>query len=233
MYWNDDAPPKDVTISDDVVDLLFSIRCREIPVDHVHALSTALKAAAPEIFENNDIAIHSIHMASSAHGWERPDFNTEEHLILSHRTKLTLRVRKENTSQIQQQLLGATLDIDGCELVIGKAKSKPLSKQGTIYSRHIQCLEDEAEDETRFMQRMAAELETLGIPIKKALCGKTSLLYTPDGEILTRSLMLADLTTEESIKLQQYGLGGGQDMGCGIFIPHKGIDAVENIDNDK
>jgi CRISPR-associated protein Cas6 len=232
MFWNDDTPPKETTIPDDVVDLLFSINCREIPVDHAHALSTALKAAAPEIFESFDIAVHSIHVASSAHGWERPDFNTDEHLILSHRTKLTLRVPKESATQIQQSLHGATLDIDGCELVIGKAKSKPLSKQGTIFSRYIQCLEDEGEDETRFMQRMATELENLGINIKKALCGKTTLLHTPDGEILTRSLMLADLSAEESVKLQHHGLGGGRDMGCGIFIPHKGIDAVEKTDNN-
>ncbi len=232
MFWNDDTPPKKTTIPDDVVDLLFSISCREIPIDHAHALSTALKAAAPEIFESSDIAVHTIHVASSAHGWERPDFNTDEYLILSHRTKLTLRVPKESATEIQQRLHGATLDIDGCELIIGKAKSKPLSKQGTIFSRYIQCLEDESEDETRFMQRMAAELEKLDITIKKALCGKTTLLHTPDGEILTRSLMLADLSTEESVKLQHHGLGGGRDMGCGIFIPHKGIDAVENIEND-
>jgi len=233
MFWNDDKPPEKTTIPDDVVDLLFSISCREIPVDHAHALSTALKAAAPEIFESSDIAVHTIHVASSAHGWERPDFNTDEHLILSHRTKLTLRVPKESAAEIQQRLYGATLDIGDCQLIIGKAKSKPLSKQGTIFSRYIQCTGDENEDENRFMQRMAAELEKLGISIKKALCGKTTLLHTPDGEILTRSLMLADLTTEESVKLQHHGLGGGRDMGCGIFIPHKGIDAVENIENDK
>lgn len=231
MFWNDDTPPKEKTIPDDVVDLLFSISCREIPVDHAHALSTALKTAAPEIFESSDIAVHTIHVAGSQNGWERPEFNTDEHLILSHRTKLTLRVPKESSSQIQQRLHGATLDIDGCELVIGRARSKPLSKQGTIFSRYIQCLEEEGKDETLFMQRMAAELENLGITIKKALCGKTTLLHTPDGEILTRSLMLADLTAEESANLQHHGLGDGRDMGCGIFIPHKGIDAVEKIED--
>jgi hypothetical protein len=38
--------------------------------------------------------------------------------------------------------------------------------------------------------------------------------------------MLADLSTDESIRLQQQGLGPRRLMGCGIFIPHKGIDAV-------
>jgi CRISPR/Cas system CSM-associated protein Csm4 (group 5 of RAMP superfamily) len=38
--------------------------------------------------------------------------------------------------------------------------------------------------------------------------------------------MLADLKPEESLRLQQQGLGPHRLMGCGIFIPHKGIDAV-------
>ena len=229
MFWNDDKPQKEFIPPDDTIDLLFSISCREIPVDHVHALSTALKEEIPEHFENSDIAVHSIHVAGSQNGWERPDFNTDEHLILSHRTKLTLRVPKHSAAEIQQRLHGVALDIGGCELVIGKAKIKSLSTQGTLFSRYIQCLENE--DENQFLQRMAAELEKLGITIKKALCGKTTLLHSPQGEILTRSLMLADLTAEESVKLQQHGLGAGREMGCGIFIPHKGIDAVEKIED--
>ncbi|MEN8212826.1 MAG: type I-MYXAN CRISPR-associated protein Cas6/Cmx6 [Pseudomonadota bacterium] len=230
MFWQDDNPPQEPVIPDNVVDLLFAIDCREIPVDHAYALYAALKKAAPELFERGDIAVHTIHVASSAHGWERPDFSTSERLILSHRTRLTLRVPRERSAQIQQRLHGATLDIGGCELVIGKAKSKPLNRQETIYSRYIQCLEDE--DETRFMQRMAAEFEKLGITIKKALCGKTTLLSTPDGDILTRSLMLADLSAEESLKLQQHGIGEGREMGCGIFIPHKGIEAVKKAEQN-
>ena len=44
--------------------------------------------------------------------------------------------------------------------------------------------------------------------------------------------MLADLSTEESLKLQEHGLGEGRHMGFGIFIPHKGIDAVTKLDDD-
>jgi CRISPR/Cas system CSM-associated protein Csm4 (group 5 of RAMP superfamily) len=39
--------------------------------------------------------------------------------------------------------------------------------------------------------------------------------------------MLASLTPDESLRLQQHGLGPHRTMGCGIFIPHKGIDAVK------
>ena len=57
-------------------------------------------------------------------------------------------------------------------------------------------------------------------------------MVTPEVSLLTRSLMLADLTLEESLRLQQQGLGTHRHMGCGIFIPHKGIDAVKKLDDD-
>ncbi len=53
-------------------------------------------------------------------------------------------------------------------------------------------------------------------------------LTTPDGTVHTRSLMLANLSQQGSVRLQQTGLGPRREMGCGIFIPHKGIDAVMN-----
>ena len=39
-------------------------------------------------------------------------------------------------------------------------------------------------------------------------------------------LMVADLTPEAAIKLQQEGLGEGRKFGCGLFLPQKGIKAV-------
>ncbi|MDH3609566.1 MAG: hypothetical protein OEQ24_10045 [Gammaproteobacteria bacterium] len=44
--------------------------------------------------------------------------------------------------------------------------------------------------------------------------------------MFTRSLMIDGLKIEESIYLQQRGLGEGRLVGCGLFMPHKGIEAV-------
>jgi CRISPR/Cas system CSM-associated protein Csm4 (group 5 of RAMP superfamily) len=38
--------------------------------------------------------------------------------------------------------------------------------------------------------------------------------------------MLADLELEESLKLQEAGLGPGRKLGCGLFLPQKGIKPV-------
>ena len=38
--------------------------------------------------------------------------------------------------------------------------------------------------------------------------------------------MVAALPAAASLALQQQGLGDGRLMGCGLFVPHKGIEAV-------
>jgi hypothetical protein len=38
--------------------------------------------------------------------------------------------------------------------------------------------------------------------------------------------MIADLDTAASVMLQEKGIGPHRHLGCGIFIPHKGIKAV-------
>ena len=44
--------------------------------------------------------------------------------------------------------------------------------------------------------------------------------------------MIADLKKEDSIKLQDIGVGTGRLYGCGIFLPHKSLDAVANFKED-
>ena len=230
MFWQDDEKKAEFSVPDNVVDLLFSIECREIPVDHAHALSDALKKALPGMTEDAGMGVHTIHVAGSQNGWERPDHSPDERLVVSRRTKLTLRVPKARAGEIQQRLQGTTLDLGGCALTIGKAKERLLSKQGTLFARYVTC--EPEEDEMHFLQRAAEELAGLGITVRKALCGKTTPIHTPDGPIYTRSLMLADLSQEEAVRLQETGLGPGRDMGLGIFLPHKGIDAVNQAEDD-
>lgn len=227
MYWQEETQPAEYQVPDDVIDLVFDIQCRELPVDHAYALGHALTNALPTLKENNNVAIHNIHLAGSQNGWERPDPALGQKLIPSKRTKLSIRVPKQIKEQVSEALNGVSINIDGDQLTIGKAKSKSLSKQGTLFSRQIMLQEGEAENENAFLMRMVKELSTRGIKVKKALCGVTQTINTPEGMKPTRSLMLAELSPEEAIKLQQEGIGEHCHIGCGIFIPHKGIDAVK------
>jgi len=225
MFWQEEDSEKTFEVPDDVVDVLFSIECKRIPVDHAYSLSDAIKAALPWIADTPGLGIHTIHVAGSQNGWERPEHSQDRHLVVSRRTKLTIRVPKERMDSLREELKGKTLDVAGCPLTVSEGKVRPLSKETTLFARYIATLP--ADDEEAFLANAATALNKLGIRIRKALCGKHTLLSTPRGNIHTRSLMLADLSPEESIRLQQVGLGPYRDMGCGIFIPHKGIDSAK------
>ncbi|WP_089723724.1 type I-MYXAN CRISPR-associated protein Cas6/Cmx6 [Candidatus Thiosymbion oneisti] len=225
MFWQEDNHKTSFQIPDDIVDVLFSLVCKRLPVDHAYALSAALQQTAPWIAgDDSGVAVHTVHVAGSQNGWERPGHGTDQYLILSKRTKLTIRVPKQHTAALIKDLAGQTLDVAGCPLTIGPGKIRQLSKTTTLLSRHVASVPDATE--AGFLDWAAQALSDQGIRVRKALCGKMTLLTTPSGMLRTRSLMLSDLTPEESVRLQQQGLGPHGKLGCGIFIPHKGIEAV-------
>lgn len=232
MFWEEEKSKQQYQVPDDVSDLVFNIDCRELPVDHIYDLGEALVKHLPWFDQEESCAIHAIHLAGSQNGWERPDPELGQKLILSRRTKLILRAPKERHDEINQALNGVTLDIEDCSLTIGKSKVKALSSQGTIFSRHIVLEDGEAEDENKFLMRLAKILQDRDIRVKKALCGVINEIKTLEGPIQTRSIMFSGLGPDESVQLQQIGIGAGRHMGCGIFIPHKGIDAVKKADDD-
>ncbi len=224
MFWREDPSERECEATEDVVDILFTIDCKRLPVDHAHALSSALMQALPWFREEADAGVHTIHVAGSQNGWERPLHGSESQLIVSRRTKLTIRMRHERLDDLIQGLRGRTLDIAGCPLIVGEAKLRPLSKETTLLARYVVC--QDGEDEETFLRRMALELHHLNVGVRKALCGKTTTLTIPGGGLQTRSLLLADLSPAESIRLQVTGLGPHRHMGCGLFIPHKGVASV-------
>ena len=225
MYWQEDRADKTYVVPEDVVDLVFDISCRCLPVDHAHALSQALLRILPWMQHEEHAGIHLIHVAESGHGWQRPDSLSNELLQLSRRTKMTLRLPKERVADANE-MTRATLEIDGYPLRVGKATVRPLSTLTTLFSRYVISSDDE--DEEQFVRRAAIELQHIGIPVRKLLCGKTHAIGLPDERLLTRRLMVAELTVEQSVILQQRGLGPGRLIGCGLFIPHKGIETVHH-----
>jgi len=225
MFWQEDDTDTELQTPDDIVDVLFSVDCKRLPVDHAYALFAALQQAAPWIAEiDSGVAVHTVHVAGSQNGWERPEQGPDQHLILSRRTKLTIRAPRERMDVLLEDLQGKTLDVSGCRLRIGAAKIRPLSRETTLLARYVATLPEDTEEE--FLDWAVRALKRRGVRVRKALCGKTRLLTTPDGPLRTRSLMLASLSREESVRAQREGLGPHRGMGCGIFIPHKGIDAV-------
>ncbi len=222
MYWQDSKDSENFVVPDDIVDMVYGIRCRSLPVDHVYALSQAIQAALPWFAAEERAGVHAIHVAESGNGWMRPD-DPNALLHLSRRTKLVLRVPKHRVDDAHR-LTGQTLDIQGNPLQIEKASVRPLSDLSTLFARYIVT---DGADENAFLRDVLKQLNDMSVRPKKMLCGIEHVILTPQRSIRTRSLMLAELTLPESIRLQQQGLGTERKLGCGLFIPHKDIKELQ------
>ena len=226
MFWNEDKQEdKGYQIPDDIVDLSFAIQCKMLPLDHAYALSQALQIALPWIADDEAAGVHLIHGAESGNGWYRPQDATGALLHLSRRTRMMLRVPKHRIEEARA-LEGMVLDVAGNRLDVGEAAVKPLSAMSTLFARHV-VMSEPSMSEAAFLEQVVAEVSALGIRVNKILCGKAHDLNTPDGAVHTQSVMIADLEPEPAVVLQQKGIGPGRKMGCGLFLPHKGIKAVK------
>jgi len=223
MFWDDqEEKKKQYVVPDDVVDVSYKVQCKQLPLDHAYELSEVIQQALPWFADEPQTGIHLIHGAESGNGWIRPE-DPNAILSLSRRTRFMLRVPKHRIEDAFQ-LAGQKLNIAGNELVLSVPNEKPLSALTTVFARYIAT--ENIDDEEAFLNHAASLLKEQGIRVKKMLCGKAHVLRMPGDDLLTRSLMIDGLEIEESVHLQQHGLGEGRLYGCGLFMPHKGIEAV-------
>jgi CRISPR-associated protein Cas6 len=222
MHWQVDEDDIDqYVIPENVVDLQFSIDCKQLPVDHAHALSAAIQLALPWFAEDDTAALHMIHGADSGNGWERPEAEGDV-IYLSRRTKLILRLPAGRVDEAVA-LSGRELNVAGNSMKVGSASERPLSVTTSLYSRHV--VVEPGEDEDAFLQRTVNEMRAIGLRFTKVLCGKEHSLTTPDRVLATRSLLVADLKFDDAARLQEQGLGkkAYKKLGCGLFIAHKTV----------
>lgn len=217
MYWEEETNEEGFSVPEAVIDLQFKIHCPTLPVDHAWPLASAINNVLPWFLESSRTGLHLIHCAESGNGWERPE-QSDALLHLSKRTPLILRLPAEH-ADAAKNLVGSTLDIAGHNMEILSVKQKKLAMTRFLYARYVAA--DPSLTEEQFITWAVGKLKQMNLRFKKILCGKAHQLQTPDGPIDTRSLMVAELSFEDAITLQEQGLGPGRSLGCGIFLPQK------------
>ncbi|MBI5785826.1 MAG: type I-MYXAN CRISPR-associated protein Cas6/Cmx6 [Rhodocyclales bacterium] len=193
----------------DVVDLVFGLRGRAIALDYADRLWRELSGRLPWLAEDASIAVHPL--AGVSRG------NTE--IYLTRRARLSLRLRRE-LCVAASALEGATLDLGGEVEVVGAPSMKMLQTSTVLYSPFVAI---GITDEVRFMAACAELIAGMGVS-GELIAGRAR---GGDGGRQGYSLMIHGLKPEHSLQVQRTGLGNDRRRGCGIFVPHKSLAAVD------
>ena len=222
LYWQQaDEPESRFEVSDEVFDLVFRLCGSKLEIDHAYQLAEALKAPLKaETFAR--LGVHGVRMAGSGNGWNRPQQSDTE-MPLSRRARLAIRVHRDDYNELAG-LSDQVLQLGRQQLEVGASSIRKLSTMASLHARGVCCDPDQSEPD--FLAQVATELRELGIVVTRMICGRSGQIRSQQGALFTRALLVADLKPEESVCLQQRGLGDSQLLGCGLFVPHRGIDPV-------
>ena len=222
LYWREaDEPETRFEVPDEIFDLVFRLRGSKLEIDHAYQLAEALGAQLKaETFAR--IGVHGVRMAGSGNGWNLPQ-QTDTEMPLSRRARLAIRLHRKDYDELAG-LSEQVLQLGQQQLEVGDSTIRQLSTMASLHARAICCDPDQPEPD--FLAQVATELRELGIVVTRMICGRSGQIRSEQGSLFTRALLVADLKPEESVCLQQRGLGDAQRLGCGLFVPHRGIDPV-------
>lgn len=207
-----------------VVDLIFNVVGSTIPQDHGYALYAAIARVVPGIHAAPDIGIFPIRGVSSP----------ERQLRVGPTSVLRLRLPAERIPALLP-LAGQSLDLDGHAFRVGVPRVVPLIPAPVVTSPLVTIKLAKPTQGDDFVapdafldaarrklqeRRIGGEPQLLvqqlgtrsGQPVRRVvrIKGQTHVGY---------GMVIEGLTAEESILIQERGLGGRRLMGCGLFLP--------------
>jgi CRISPR-associated protein Cas6 len=225
MFWQEESDTVEkYQVPEDIFDLVFKLQGKSLEIDHAYALAQALQLHL-RTDTCKKIGVHGIRLAQSGNGWIRPEQGSAS-MPLSKRVKLVIRLHRDDADEVSQ-ITNKQLDIAGQGITPGESSIRKLSVMKTLFSRAVCCDADQSEAD--FLSAVAQELKQMNIEVSKMICGKSGEISAGNKMLFTRTLLVADLEPRESVTLQRQGLGRDQFMGCGLFVPHKAIDPVFDI----
>lgn len=190
----------------EMVDLAFALRGASIAAGYSEPLWSALSAQMPWLADVAGLGVHPLAGVSAS----------AETLYLTRHSRLILRLPLAQCDAARA-LCGTRLDFGG-EVEVATATVRPLLPATVVHARLVALADDE---EGRFLTACQASLAEAGIA-GEVLLGRRGRRGGHAGY----SVMVREISPEDSLRLQQLGLGAGRQQGCGIFVPHKSTDAV-------
>ncbi len=209
------------------VDLIFRLSGSTIPSDHGYALYAAITGVIGAIHVATDVGIFAIRGLPQERGL----------LKLTPRSSLRVRLPAERIPTLLA-LVGKVLEVEGHRLEVGTAQVAALVPAPVLSSTFVTIKLAQPSGASgfvapdAFLEAARKQLRARGI---EGQPGLRSITDGPRaGEAMRRvirikgathvgyAMVVEALTADESIALQQNGLGGRRLMGCGLFLPVSG-----------
>lgn len=194
------------------VELSFPIRGKCIPADHGYALFAACVHANAEIREQKSLSILTI-----------PGFPDKEgKIIITQQSHLRMRLPM-SLIPLVYQLAGKSIYLGVHKIQIGIPKIYMLKPASKLKSR-IVVIKGYSEPES-FLLAAQRQLDDLEIVGKVAICQDRQselcrkIIKVKRHTIVGFATEVSELNDEDSLKLQQWGIGGKRHFGCGYFLP--------------
>lgn len=229
MHWQDSNQPDEIKYTASVADVVFRMECARIIRDHAYALLQSIQEHLPWFATEDKAGIHSIHGAESSHGWFRPDDGKDDSILLSKRVRMVIRVPRSRVADCDA-LSGATLRVANTVIKLGGYTVRRIGPSATLFARRIVTTREEPE--AVFLDRAYDGLKRINVTAPKLLPGRSTTIDTPEQCLTARSLLLADLSAPDSVRIQENGLGEGRKLGCGLFVPYKSIAPVKQFSDN-
>lgn len=192
-----------------IIDLSFPVFANQpIPADHGYALYAGLSRALPDLHQQNGIGIHPLRGRQVG----------DRLLALNDRSCLAIRTQADEIGGLIQ-LAGKSIDVAGRALRVGVPQVYGLRPSTAVRSRLVTIKLKEGLTEQAFLESARRQMNDLGLYDEACLTlGKRRTLRIKDKEVVGYEVLVESLNAEESLILQERGLGGRRHMGCGVFV---------------
>jgi CRISPR-associated protein Cas6 len=194
------------------VDLSFSVIGKTLPADCGYGLYSALTHWNQTIHELEGLSVQTIAGIPDKQG----------KIYLTDRSCFRIRLPYDKLSLVYG-LAGQSLTIGNHTIRLGIPQIYPIQPTSNLKAR-IVVIKGYQEPEA-FLQAALRQLEDLGItgtiviPVNEKGEAERKTIKIKQFTVVGFKLGIFDLSDEDSLKLQVYGLGGKRRMGCGVFVP--------------
>lgn len=212
-----------------MVNLYFPVLGQTLPTDHGYALYGSLARILPVLHTaDSTVRIGPVLGDWTGNGTLR---------LNDRRSSLRLRLPAEQIAAVLP-LAGKKLEVLGHAIRLGVPRVMPIIPASALIARLVTIKKSNRQDRagTHGYMEPAAFLDAARRELERqSIAGQADIPLVADGphqgkprrhvlrirdrRVVGFTLQVTGLTAEESVRLQEHGLGGRKRMGCGFFVP--------------